>query len=461
MVSKRRYQFLYIFFFCWLLGLGVPLPSQAQDAQADIKALTAQGWEKVNGNDLNGALADFEHILEKDPGNIEAMTGKARCLLYLNQLGKAEALYREILARNPDDPAAMLGLARAANWQGDYKTSAQMYEKVIRTDLNSLEIQKELAQVYRWLGQGELAEKQYHGHLMEDPRNKDILRSLEEVQPLRKSSQRWSVQYLTESDVNNFKAQTIAYRYKYSKALAKDKNAFIEAGVDDFRETGKESAIGEVMTLGGNIDVNKSMFISGAADVRGYSEGLRGFFGGNIEGRERIGIRNLLTARIERTPFDVLDDRTALQYSIELKTDLIKRLQMSHYYRWADISDENSSAVHLHTLSYQLPLGRPNTTFSIGYRNNDYKDTVTAYYSPQDLQSVIYSLFSGDSFGPVYIYGLFKYLDNSDHIDNYYYLAGGEYAINDDMSVALETTYFDTTAKYHALGTTIFVQFRF
>lgn len=449
--------------FAFLLFVGLPpVLSFAENSEIpDAGASIARGWQLVDQDDLSKALGEFENALKADPSSVKAKVGKARCLLYLNKLSEAEESYKEVLKQDPANESAMLGLARAYNWQGKYDLAADEYEKYLKSFPDQPDIQKELAQVSQWSGELLAAQSQNERALSEDPRNFDALRAKAEVTETLRPYQKFFASYLTETDAGGFNSSAASYGYRFVKPLERDNRIFAEYRMENYNETGKGHALGEAVLLGGKLQANPALSFNGQLDLRTYSKAVDFFTGGMVNGVWNYHDKNNLTLQYEHDLFDVFDDMRSNRYSAELKNYLLKQVSLTDYYQFADISDGNNSRFWQHSLTWEIFKRTPDLSFTVGYRNRDYDRTSPQYYSPRDLGSVLYSVYVGKSIAKTYSYATFKYFNNSDKIDSYAYAVGSEYSFQKDLSLGAEVNYFNTTEKYHALGVSLALHWRF
>ncbi len=78
------------------------------------------------------ALADFKHVLDREPSNAAAYRGRAQAYLALDRLPEAEASYREAIALKPDYWGGYNDLAVFFFRQGRYEEAATQFEQVVR-----------------------------------------------------------------------------------------------------------------------------------------------------------------------------------------------------------------------------------------------------------------------------------------------------------------------------------------
>jgi putative thioredoxin len=114
-------------------GLGGPQPDgEASPAPApvDLDELGAQ--EALQRGDIDGALASYRKLLERDPGNTDAVLAVARCELLLRTRGADEAAVRQAAADQPSDVAAQAALADLEMVLGRVDVALQTMLQLIR-----------------------------------------------------------------------------------------------------------------------------------------------------------------------------------------------------------------------------------------------------------------------------------------------------------------------------------------
>jgi putative thioredoxin len=130
----------------------------ADDAEADMEALLAEGATALVEGDLGGAGQAYAQALTLDPKNVKAIAGLARCYLTGGDAERA----REVAAMAPEDAkdpdltAVRAALALAE--QADGETAE--FEQRIGADANDHEARLELAKVLA--GRGQLQEAMDH-----------------------------------------------------------------------------------------------------------------------------------------------------------------------------------------------------------------------------------------------------------------------------------------------------------
>lgn len=103
------------------------------------------------------ALAAFDHILARDPANLEALKGKANVFYDRNDHAQAIPLYERVLAKTPDDPSVLTDLATMRMAAGDAKRAIEGYEAVIARHPEFLQAHYNLAVTHAQLGHKQLA----------------------------------------------------------------------------------------------------------------------------------------------------------------------------------------------------------------------------------------------------------------------------------------------------------------
>jgi len=199
----------------------------------------------------------------------------------------------------------------------------------------------------------------------------------------------------------------------------------------------------------------------GSTDLRTYSHGPSFFAGVDLASILKYWQRNTLTAKFTRDIHDALDEIRSYRYALESNIYITPNLMLTDTFTFSDYSDDNQSTDHYHILTLIITEKKPDFNVGFGYRWRDFDNDAALYYSPQDLESRIYSVFLGQGFDDNYLYGLFKLFDNNNHIDDYYYLVGSDYKLSDNSSIISEISYFDTEGKYHALTATVSLRLKF
>ena len=103
------------------------------------------------------ALRAFDHVLAREPDNLEAVKGKANVFYDRNDHAQAIPLYERVLAATPDDPDVLTDLATMRLSAGDAKQAIDGYEAVIAKHPEFLQAHYNLAVTHAQLGHTQMA----------------------------------------------------------------------------------------------------------------------------------------------------------------------------------------------------------------------------------------------------------------------------------------------------------------
>lgn len=106
---------------------------------------------------LSDMQALYEKILETDPTNARALTGKAAAQAWQGDYLGAQATYRTALEVAPEDLNARIGLGYAHAWAGEYSKAHTAFNTALRADPVNLGARKGIGYAYLWSGEYELA----------------------------------------------------------------------------------------------------------------------------------------------------------------------------------------------------------------------------------------------------------------------------------------------------------------
>ena len=169
----------------------VELPAEVKTFLADLAAKAKQNphdvdtWLKlaqVNARAAqldptyqSDALVDFEHVLDLDPKNADALRGLANVHYDREDHQKAIPVYERYLALRPDDSSARTDLGTMYLYSGQPVRAVATYEEVIKQNPSFLQAHYNLAVTYHGQGNdtGALAEL-------------DVARRLATEEPVRK-----------------------------------------------------------------------------------------------------------------------------------------------------------------------------------------------------------------------------------------------------------------------------------
>ncbi|HET8540251.1 MAG TPA: zinc-ribbon domain-containing protein [Anaeromyxobacter sp.] len=94
-------------------------------------AMLAQAAKLREAGAIERALDLYGRVVDADPGNAEALTGRGLCYLDLESYAPAEASFLAALGIEPDEPGALLGLAETYRWQGKSADAIKYYERYL------------------------------------------------------------------------------------------------------------------------------------------------------------------------------------------------------------------------------------------------------------------------------------------------------------------------------------------
>jgi hypothetical protein len=106
-------------------------PAKAPAAPKGPKALLAEADRLREAGKVDRALDLYGRVVDEDPSNVEALTGRALCYFDLGRYPPAEASFQAALGIAPDEPDALLGLAETYRWQGKTEDAIRYYEKYL------------------------------------------------------------------------------------------------------------------------------------------------------------------------------------------------------------------------------------------------------------------------------------------------------------------------------------------
>jgi tetratricopeptide (TPR) repeat protein len=91
--------------------------------------------------DYAGATAAFDRVLDRDPGHVEALVGKAYVAMWQDRFDQADALLGRAAAVSPNDAEVQLALARNYHFQGRDRDAARHVERVLAREPDRSEAQ--------------------------------------------------------------------------------------------------------------------------------------------------------------------------------------------------------------------------------------------------------------------------------------------------------------------------------
>lgn len=412
-------------------------------------------------NRYNEAINLYQKALGMDPKNKEIKIGLAEVYLWAGFRKKSISQYEELLREDPRNKGVYKGLAEIYIWDNRLKDAERIYIKALKITPDDIDLHLGLAKIYILMVSWSKAQEEYERVLKVNPKNSDAIKGLDNIRKLKQPRHETIFRYLREVDANDWRASTITYGYKGTKTLEHNNNIFASYYVSDNRETGYTHEIGNMAEIGGKYTLNDYFDFLGSANMRNYSHGINFFGGADLASVFKYLQKNTLVVKYSRDIFDVLDGIRSNRYIVESNIYFGNYINLNDSFSYSDYSDNNWSNDQYHGLNITLSKKKPDLSIGFVWRHRDFKNVSPLYYSPKDLDSVIYSVYCGRVFNKNYIYGLFKFSHNSDHNDTYYYLFGNDYALNDNCSIVTETSYFNSEIKYHAINATVSFRLRF
>ena len=133
------------------------LAAKAKEKPEDVETWLKLGQVNARAAQLDpsyqaAALAAFEHVLELEPKNADALRGVANVLYDRDDHQKAIQAYEKYLALRPDDASARTDLATMYLYGGQPERAIATYQAVIKDNPSFLQAHYNLAVTYH--GQG-------------------------------------------------------------------------------------------------------------------------------------------------------------------------------------------------------------------------------------------------------------------------------------------------------------------
>ena len=152
-----KYQILRRVFFCALLLFFFSSPATAHvekgpmpDSVAEmeyrillefepdnLEARNKLGMILYRRDKFEAAESEFNYVLKKDSGNIDALTALARVNIRLLNYKQAVALFRKALAINPDDMYIYYYLGQTMEMQENLSGAEDVYKKGLSREISS------------------------------------------------------------------------------------------------------------------------------------------------------------------------------------------------------------------------------------------------------------------------------------------------------------------------------------
>jgi hypothetical protein len=100
----------------------------AKPAPKGPRALFAEAARLREHGKAERALDLYGRVVDLQPENVDALTGRGLCYLDLERYAPAEASFQAALGITPDAAGALLGLAETYRWQGKNADAIRYYE---------------------------------------------------------------------------------------------------------------------------------------------------------------------------------------------------------------------------------------------------------------------------------------------------------------------------------------------
>lgn len=120
-------------------------PEDRKD-EVRMELATMLGWS----GDYEGAIALYEGLINRNPGNIDARMGLASNLGWAKRYNEAIAEYNKVLEMKPGYAAAEDGIARTLSWKGDLDGAIRTYKEMLSKDPGNDDARFGLARTLFW-----------------------------------------------------------------------------------------------------------------------------------------------------------------------------------------------------------------------------------------------------------------------------------------------------------------------
>lgn len=136
------------------------------------------GVGKLNKNDVEGAVDNFETATLIDPNRVEAYKTLGIAYTRQDDLEKAKASFNKVLELEPDNKDAINGLAGIYFQLKEYQKVVELEEKTLQMNPDDKDAIANLALAYDFLGDRDKARQTYETALEKNPGDKDLLFNL-------------------------------------------------------------------------------------------------------------------------------------------------------------------------------------------------------------------------------------------------------------------------------------------
>lgn len=162
-----------------------------QSEPTNVRALTGRATARSWQGNRAGARADFAKALEIEPNNLAALVGLGYDFAWGGDYKEATASFERALSVAPDALGAQKGLAFAALWDDRPKDALMQFESISSEHPDDIEAQRGIAQAHLALGRSGRAEAAFRSVLSanpEDPGAQDGLRAARSLPALLEAS---------------------------------------------------------------------------------------------------------------------------------------------------------------------------------------------------------------------------------------------------------------------------------
>lgn len=108
-----------------------PAPAAEGAGAKSFDAYLQEAFRLREHNQAKRALSYYEKAAELQPDNVEAIAGKAFCLVDLGRYDEAVVLFRQALTRHPRYLEAIMGLAETYKEKGDNGRAVEYYKRYL------------------------------------------------------------------------------------------------------------------------------------------------------------------------------------------------------------------------------------------------------------------------------------------------------------------------------------------
>lgn len=111
-----------------------------------------QGVIRYNEKDLNGAIQEYERVIELDPRNLEALNNLGVIYKDLGKYRESAEYFRKALSINPNSAKVHNNLGLIYYLRGDHGRALAEYKKALASDPDNLESYTNLGVLYKKVG---------------------------------------------------------------------------------------------------------------------------------------------------------------------------------------------------------------------------------------------------------------------------------------------------------------------